>query len=204
MTDQTTQAAVDETETQVTPAVEDAGAQGKTDDLDSFLNEYESQTKQPEPTSERKANADLESQVLELRTQLNSFVQSAAEKKNSEDLTNAIKEVRGNLDVQDWMVEGWISHQARTNPKINDVWNNRENDPTAARRLLSSLKTKFAGEQAKSPDRNATEDREAVAAAVRTASSTKAPEEKPPDYAVQNDGEFRQSVKKQYGYDPGV
>jgi hypothetical protein len=53
-------------------------------------------------------------------------------------------------------------------------------------------------------DTQATEDRAVVAAAVRGASTNRAPETPPPNYSTQNNAEYRRSVREQYGFDPGV
>lgn len=202
MTDQT-QAVVEEAETQVPPAVEDTGAQSQPDELEALLSTYEQQAT-PKPQTEQTQNTDLAATVRSLQDTVDAIRRSDADRRNTEDLARAINDIKGNSDVKDYVVEGWINAEARTNPRINDIWSNRDSDPQAARKLISSLKSKFAKEQTQKSDPNATEDRAVVAAAVRNASSNRAPEEKPPDFAGLTDGEFRQQVKKEYGFDPGV
>src|SRR6185369_16282041 len=112
---------------------------------------------------------------------------------------DAIKGVKGDFaDIPDFAVRGWLSHVAEQNPKVNEIWQNRLNNPGAAKKLIASLKNDFAKEGAKKlkgVDAVATADREAVAAAVK-GTSTKAPEEKPPNYGDMNDAEFRREVAK--------
>lgn len=51
-------------------------------------------------------------------------------------------------------------------------------------------------------DRDATEVREAVTAAVRGASA-KVPADTPPDYGRMSNYDFNKSVREKYGFDPG-
>jgi formylglycine-generating enzyme required for sulfatase activity len=51
-------------------------------------------------------------------------------------------------------------------------------------------------------DPGLTEHREAVAAAVRGASTHRAPESAPPSFGSMSTADFRNEVKSRYGFDP--
>lgn len=197
MSEDNTQPVANATEPAVSPAAEGASAQNNVPDLDTLLSEFSDQTKpQPAPTAPQPANND---QLLQLQREVESLKRSQIAAKEQTDLANVIKNLKGDAPVPDWAVRGWLSTVAEQNPAVNDIWNNRDSNPSAAKKLVASLKKQWDAEQAKNKpvDAEATSDKMAVAAAVR-GTSTKAPEEPKKNYGAMNNSEFRAELAK-YG-----
>jgi hypothetical protein len=95
---------------------------------------------------------------------------------------------------------------AREDQRIAAAFMNRTTNPAAWEKVQRGLAKEFAKEMKDftSIDPNVTEDRAVVAAAVRGASTNRVPETPPPNYSMQNNAEFRKSIRDQYGFDPGV
>ena len=98
-------------------------------------------------------------------------------------------------------MEAWLDAQARSDPRLAAAWSQRHANPKQFQKVVTGLSQSFAKKYGKLPDKQATEDREAVTAAVRGA-STRAPEGKAPDYSGKSDAEFREDVRKNYGFNP--
>lgn len=191
MTEETTQAVVDPTNAGAQPLATEGNAQGS--DLESFLNEYEAGTKpQPKPVQQQQ-NTDPNKEVL---AEIQSFRQERAQERHKKDITEAIKTVKGDVDIPDAFVRGWIDEKAESNKAIQEIWNNRESNPAALNRLLTSMKKEFAGLNKKTIDTEVTADRAAVAAAVRGA-STRAPDSKPPNLGKMNNHEYNAWLREQ-------
>lgn len=190
MTEETTQAVVDPTQAVAEPTAAEGNAQGN--DLASFLTEYENGTKpQTQPVQQQPAQ-DPNREVL---AEIQAFRQERAQEKHNKDYASAIKAVKGDFDVPDYVVRGWIDDKAENNAAIRDIWINRDKNPAALNRLLTGMKKEFAGTQKKMPDPEATADRAAVAAAVRGA-STRAPEQKPVNLGSMNNAEFNAFLRE--------
>lgn len=198
-----TQTVVDDTETGATPPAE--GNDARTDDLDSLLTQYAEQTGSPTPPPQDEAvTPDVKALKAEVET-LKSQVQQVGQYRFQQDMADTVKSVKGDLDfVDNDMVEAWIDGQARKNEALQKAWLQRDSDPRNWQKIKTELGKRFQSQFSKMPDRAATEDREAVAAAVRGAASTRAPTEAPPNYARSSNAEFRNEVREKYGFDPGV
>ena len=121
-------------------------------------------------------------------------------------MQQTIEEVRGDLpkDVyDDDMVEGWLNALAIKDPRLTQAYLQREQNPRAWGKVKSELGKKLQDRFNKLPNREATDDREAVAQAVRGA-STKVNTDPPPKFGQMSNTEYRKSVRDQYGFDPGV
>lgn len=197
MSEADTQTVAPATEPAVLPAAEVASAQNNVPDLDALLSDFEAQTKpQPAPTVAQPAQPDV---VAQLQREVDALKRSQTETRERDDITKVIKDLKGDAPVPDWAVRGWLSTVAEQNPAINNIWNNRDSNPAAAKKLVASLKKQWDAEQAKNKpvDTEATADRLAAAAAVR-GTSTKAPEEPKKNYGNLNDAEFKAELAK-YG-----
>jgi len=208
MNDQTTQTAVDATQAPATPGATADSARNDGEELDKLLSEYDQSNKTsstPEPArpeSTGTADTDLKALADEVRG-LRTERQKETFRK---DMDAMVKNVRGNLDPEffdDVLVESWIDAQARQDSRLLQVFANRHDNPKQFAKIVDTLNRNFARKWSKLPDKGATEDRAAVAAAVRGASTT-APPEKPPEYASKSNTEFRNEVREKYGYTPKV
>jgi hypothetical protein len=206
MTD-TTQAVVDAVDTQP-KAGSEANDARTGDDLDALLDQFKQQTAPaPTPPPAPAAAPTPELKDLEARFQaVEGVAKQLSDQKFKSDITQTVKNVRGEIPadvIPDDVVEAWLDAQARKDPRLQKAWLERDNSPEQFNRITAELGKKFAKNFAKMPDRAATEDREAVTAAVRGA-STKAPADPPPNYANSSNTDFRKDVQAKYGFDPGV
>jgi hypothetical protein len=102
--------------------------------------------------------------------------------------------------------EAWLKNQFTLDANLYAKLNNRYASPEAT--ALAEHATKNAirslvDQVRKIPDREATEDRDMVAMAVR-GSAGKAPERKAPNYGKMTDREFADAIESEHGYRPGV
>lgn len=205
---QTTQAVVDDPKVSAQPDA--AGQDARVDDgddLDKLLAEFDDsktkaapQSTQPEPKAG--TDNDLKAHLEPLQGQLNALQQ----RQFKQDMDATIKVVRGELDSEffdDSFLKAWIDSQAVADPRLATAWVNRDNNPKQFQKVVETLGRNFVKKYGKLPDKGATDDREAVTAAVRGA-STKAPEGKAPDLKGLSNSEFRETVKKVYGYTPSA
>lgn len=202
MTDETSQTATETVNTEATPSAEATGAQEATKlDLDSLLDEYRkgtgspAQTPAPAPVQEPEV-ATLRSEIETLKAQ---FVREKIEK----EVDYLAKGLRAAGDIPDVISDddlvGIVDRRAAKDPALRRAWEESADDPRARNRLVQAigkeLGKKFSG--LKAIDDKATADHEAVAGAVRGA-STRAPEGRAPDYGNLTDNEFRKEAEK-YG-----
>jgi hypothetical protein len=196
MSEADTQPVAPATEPAVSPAAEVASAQNPTSDLDALLSDFEAQTK-PQPAPQPVATPEKDPEWRQAKMEIDAWRRERAIEKEKSDLANVIKEIKGEQSIPDYAIRGWLSTVAESDPRINNVWEQRQSNPAAAKKLIASLKAQFVAEQAKNkgPDPEATSDKMAVAAAVR-GNSTKAPETPAPKYGTMNEAQFRAELSK--------
>lgn len=199
MSEDTTQPVVDEAQASAKPDATVDSARNDGTDLDSLLAQFEQQAPpKTEPVS------PPEQQQQPARSQVDPNVSRLLSRFDREDLEKLVKEVRGDLDFDDDLVEAWIDTQARKDNRLQRAWLERESNPKAFGQIAKELSKSFAKRTAKRPDPALTEDREAVVAAVRGASTNRAPESSPPAFGGLSNVDFRKEVRDRYGFDPGV
>lgn len=198
--DQTTQAAVDETKAPAQPGAEVTSARAD-DDLDTLLAEFDgSKTSSPEPAKPATAAPaaddvnDASAEVLRARDEIR-------QDRFKRDMNDTIDKVRGDLPADFYdntFMQAWIDAKASSDPRLATAWVQRNENPQKFKQVIGALGKEFAKKYGKLPDRQATEDREAVTAAVR-GSSTRAPEGKAPDYAAMTPGDFQAEKDRMFG-----
>jgi len=199
MTDTHTQTAVDaETNAPAEPAAAVTDARTDGDDLDKLLAEYDESKPKPDAAStqpEQNAGTDTSKpQPDPAIAQVQQFI-------FRQDMNKTIGSVRGDLPADffdDQFVESWINARAGEDPRLGQAWLNRHTNPKQFEKVVSGLGREFAKKYGKFPDKGATEDREAVTAAVRGA-STRAPEAPPPDMGRMSDAEFQAAKDRMFG-----
>lgn len=206
MTEETDkQAVAEKPDAQAKPAAEGADAREQGDDLDTLLAKFDEKTEPkvgapPKPeTKADKGNDPILQRLTELEKR-------DAEREFQRDIQPVVQKVRGAVPVElydDADIKDWIDRQAKADPRLTRAWLNRREDPATFDKVIGGLGRKLADKFSKIPDKQATEDREAVTAAVRGA-STKAPEGKAPDYSNLSKEQFRERVEKDFGYTPNV
>lgn len=200
MSEDNQQAVVDETNGAAQPAPEGTNARDG-DELDNILKEFEerpaaSTTAQPEKPAASPQNEvqNASAEVLAARDEIRS-------ERFNRDMNVTIGKVRGDLPsdlYDDDIVRSWINAQADKDPRLAQAWANRDKNPQKFEQVVNALGRDFAKRYGKVPDKGATEDREAVTAAVRGA-STSAPPAKAPNYATMTPGEFQAEKDRMFG-----
>ena len=191
------QPVVDETKVSATPETQVDSARNDGTDLDTLLAEFNQQTA---PKTDPVSPPQTQQQPV----QPDPLVTRLYQRFEKEDISKLVKDVKGDLDEDDEMVEAWVDAKARRDPRLQQAWMEREAKPQAFQKIAKELGREFAKRASKRPDPQATEDRNAVAAAVRGASTNRVPDAQAPNHSMQNNAEFRKSVRENYGFDPGV
>ena len=192
MTDTTTQAAVDATVTTAEPVAPVNNAQDTGDDLDTLLSQYEAQTKVA-PASPPQTPQQTQPQTPTIDADRFRRIEDRLFK---QDLDEAVSGIVGDLKVPRRMATGWLDQMARERPAIANAFMQKDSNPQGWKQVQNSLAKEFAREvESVSFDKNVSEDRSAVAAAVRGA-STKAPTDPPPNYASMSNAELRDEMRK--------
>ena len=199
MSEDTTQPVVDETKVSAQPDTTVDSARNDGADLDSLLAQFEQQAApRPEPVS-----PPVQQQQPE-RQQLDPNVARVLGRIEREDIGKLVSSVKGDSDIEDDLVEAWIDTQARKDVRLQRAWLERDANPKAFEQIAKQLGKEFAKRTAKRPDPALTEDREAVVAAVRGASTNRAPDSPAPAFGGLSNVDFRKEVRERYGFDPGV
>jgi len=200
--EQNKQAVAAQPDVEATPSTEDNSAPDEPG-LDELLSQFnEATASQPDPTPVT-TDTNSESEVL---AELKQWRQERDAEKFQTDLNKAVERVRGDLDpdvFDDLFVESYLDAQAKRNEKFAGLWANRHQNPRQFEAALDAAKRDLAKKAAKLPDAQATEDKEAVTAAV-TGATDKAPEAPAPDLSGMSDAELREFTKKEYGFTPQI
>lgn len=173
--------AVTETKPAEDQTVEEQGAQ---DELDSLLEEFTEETKPTEQPND---------EISEVVNWAKQQQQKEAKQTDDNDLNSAMESIKGSLDdigftPTDGMIHGMMQHIASKDPKIQEAFTKRFQNPRAwdeaVKRLTHSIKEDL------SIDQKATSDREALASAVRNASTKQPTQEEAPDLNSMSDTDF--------------
>ena len=143
------------------------------DELDSLLAQYDNGQKPTEPKApDSETLGDLKESLNEVKV----FAQEQREERRAKAVTSAIETVKGDLNMPDKLVRGWLEAEAQENPQVGEAFRNQGNPTSNWPKIAEALGRKFAKEMSEMKiDKAATEDRAAVEASVRGA--TKASEE---------------------------
>jgi hypothetical protein len=199
MSEENTQAAVDEPKVPAQPGAEATNAQAG-DDLDALLSEFDTETRPSTPaqpaTAAPAANdvKDASAEVLAARDEIR-------KERFQKDIKVTVSDIRGDLPADlydDDFMESWLDVQAKKDERLAQAWANRNANPQQFAKVKAALGKEFAKKYGKLPDRQATDDREAVTAAVRGA-STRAPEGKAPNYAGMTNADFAAEKDRAFG-----
>jgi hypothetical protein len=204
MTDtQTEQTAVDATNTTAQPVVAEPNAQtsGATDDLDALLRQYETETAAPTAAPQSKPEQAGTDDLKVIAEEFRAMRTERQQEVFNRDMSATVAKVRGDLDPEifgDTLVKAYINARADEDSRLAKAWVERNANPKAFNRVVEQLGREFRQKLSKLPDRQATEDREAVTAAVRGA-STRAPESQAPNYSKMSDHELQAEKDKLFG-----
>lgn len=199
--DENTQTVVDTSQPVAQPTGADAGARGDGDlDLDALLAQYDDEPAQQQVHTPQRPNGGSDDEIAALRQELATLRGEVVGSRVNADVKAAAAAVRGDLNADqfddDFMV-AFLDGQARKDPRFAVAFAQREANPQAYQRVLKAMGKTFATKYSPKVDHNATEDVNAVAAAVRGASQP-ASSQGSKNYGAMTDGELRNEAEK-YG-----
>lgn len=205
---QDTQPVVKLTDAQPQAGAEVVDARTEGGDLETLLKTYDEQVPSPaatppQPAQSQATDPDLKALAGEVQ-QMKSFVNEAQNLRFKHDMSETVTAIRGDLDPEVFdapLIQGWLDAQAQQDPRLAKAWMERHANPKQFEQVKTALAKNFAKKFSSLPDRQATEDRETVAAAVRGA-STRTPEDKPANYAGMSNNDAAADIEKKYGYRP--
>lgn len=176
------QAVAEEADDQRKADAEATGAQEQEPSLDDIFNEYDEKSgdteqRQQKTESSRESSGLTPEEIEEIRAE-----------RQRKAVDSAIRDVKGDDDWDDELVEGILHARAVRDPRISEAFMNRSRNPERWQSVAKAIRKDIA-KKLSPVDQRATDDHEAVAAAVRGA-STKAPEEEAPDFSGMTDSEF--------------
>jgi len=151
---------------------EDVGAQ---DELDTLLAQYDEAHEEPQkPTTTEQPQSHSDPRVEALLA-----------RQERTDIDNAVTKLKDESGTQlpDSMIEGYLRSKAIKDGRIDKAFNDRFNNPQGWEKVLKGLANDFKKEMESLPDSTLTANRDAVEAAVRSASSTKTAPEPAPDFS---------------------
>lgn len=209
MSEENKQAVVEKPDAQAKPAAEGADARDdKGDDLDALLSQYDTETQQKpgadaasKPEQKQATDSDP---VKKLATEVEELRRREADRQYRSDIQPVLQKLRGDIPPElydDEDIQDWLDREAKKDTRIAKAWQNRHDDPRTLDKVVDALGKRLSQRFSKLPDKQATDDRDAVAAAIRGA-STKAPEGKAPDYSKASNQEFANQVEKDFGFRP--
>lgn len=208
MSEENTQAVVDKPDAAAKPAVEGTDARDTGDDLEALLQQFDTNAeRKPEPvTASKPEQTPGTEQIDPKKIAADVRAEIEADTRFKSDVAKTVTAIRGDVDPEiadDRFVRAYLDAEAEADPRLAQAFRERNTKPREFAKVTEQLAKKFAAKFSRLPDKAATEDHEAVAAAVRGASN-RAPEGKAPDYSKSSNHDFRKSVEEQFGYSPRV
>lgn len=164
------QTATNETNPSAKPEGEGSSAQ----DLDSLLNQFDSETNEQTTTTEAKP----QSGKSQLEQWAERKMQEEAEAEVRQGITEAVTSIKSDLDLNlpeglaDEVYEGILYAKAGKHPEITKAFMERKQNPKAWGSVVDAIRNELKEKIQKSPDPRLTRDREAVMAAVRNQPNT--------------------------------
>jgi hypothetical protein len=216
---------VDEDIADTDDAVADAPADSPppadtTDELDALLKEFTEGTQGNNQPADQSTNQNVRDQAFAenlnaitegyaidaRRDELRAAEQRLLLEQHQRDLGDAVQEVRSGLDknlFSDGFIQTWLDSKANSDPRLQELWLQRAENPRAMKSALNKLAAEFHETYGKvsKVDEEATVDHAAVAQAVRL-SGAKIPPSPPPNLGRMSNAEFRQHVRDSYGFEP--
>ena len=156
-----------------------------------------------EPATAQKPTEDLSQRILKVVEFNEAEIRSKANETVKKAIEDSAKAVKGDLPDSAATLKqarAWLKDTADDDPRIQKAFVNREKDPQTWGKILTALNKEFAKES-KRPDAAATEDRDAVTAAVRGSTSTPPPAKEFNVMKV-SDEDARKHIQDKYGYTP--
>jgi len=159
----------------------EGGAAQEDDGLEELLKEFDerraSATKQEQFRTTSEPSGDESKIDVAALAALERRIAEQEARDRQRELDNLYNRLADGLEATPLRVEGFLNALARRNPQLNDIWNNRMVNPREWERAEAAIRKEMLKEFGKKVDKQATESREAVASAVRSASTAAPPKE---------------------------
>jgi len=199
------------TEAATDTAAPDSAPAGES--LESLLAEFEQSTAKPEgtdaPATDTPPDANGTDALTSLQRQFDGFREQtmlrdlqAQEDADAATVIGQAKEAVAGYPVPDDYAEAYLLRAYQLDANLQEAWDHRYDSDAARDRCERAVRHAIGKlvDSAKSmPDPEATADTLAVVHAVR-GTSTKAPEERPPDYSRMTNEEFGREQEKLIGF----
>lgn len=172
---------------QATDDLVDTGTDAQ-DSLESALSEFDEAT---QPKKEATQSNDVQ-QLVEI---MKNERQERIARETNEAIANAVVNVKGDLDIDNDIVEGFILKMSQRDPRIVKAFDSRNQSPDMWDRVQKQLSKDLQKRIGQRVDAQITTDREAVAAAVKGASKTKQSTEDY-DFKKMSDADFNNALQE--------
>lgn len=191
------QTVVEESDVSATPGTEVDDAQ----DLDSLLNEYDEAEPQSSESKEAKDSSPEEGEDIK---SVVSYVKSVQERElrqqTEADVKKAVETIKDGFDIPlpDRVVRGVLLDMADQNPKFLRAWSDRHENPAGFNKVLKAIQAQLKQEFGSLPDKTLSDERNALASAVRGATKSTTVDE-PDDLsnvASKSDAEFNKMLRE--------
>jgi hypothetical protein len=183
----TEQTVVEEVKAEAKPSVEMDNAQDES--LEDLMKEFESVQEPPKEAKGEQASEDISEDVRWVRN-LREQEEAKRHREAIEQTIGALKDgVDCPIEIPNEWWEGRLDVAARKDPRLTQAWLSRESKPEAWKKIQAHLKKQLESEL--SIRRDLTDDRDAVTAAVRSASKAPVRESVAHDFDNMSDAEFR-------------
>lgn len=153
---------------------EDAAQGNEEDGLDELLREFEEKkTTLKEEDKTFTESKDKTEQPLDVNAlaELEKRIKDQEQREVQRDLNTLYKNLADGTQADEVDVEIYLGKLARDNPQLNQLYWGRADNPGAWKRAEKALRQEVAKRFGKKVDKNVTESRDAVASAVRSAST---------------------------------
>lgn len=190
----TDESVVTETKEDQVDASEAKGAQDET--LEELLSEWDEGAKvKSEPEPGKLQPNELKEFMADFRKDRQERQQEQTNRAIAEAVSTIKKDMETDIpdDVLRWMLSGRAGEDAR----LRAAWMGRDRNPDAFQKVLKGIARDFSASLAQKADEKLSEDREAVAAAVRGASTRASTSVEVPDFTGKSDQEFEAWVRSQ-------
>jgi DNA-binding ferritin-like protein len=167
--------------------------EGSTDDgnsdIDSLIGQYEQGTQQQDTQSQ----SAQQGSVPEGFEDVVNFARSFQQEKQEQAIQEVVKTVKGDYQLGDELVRGYIEVEASKDKTIADAFANRVADPKAWQAKQSQLMEGFK-KQFPTIDEKATQDTNELMAAVAGSKETNPGPDQAPAYEKMSDADFRKET----------
>lgn len=168
-------------------AQNDSTEQSGASDIDSLLSEYDSGTKSVATKKESTAEPGGEmNEVL-------SYIRQTQQRETESAINETVKAVKGDLNIGDDVVRGFIEVQASKSKAIQEAFANRVADPDSWSKYQKQLMNDFKG-QFPSIDEKATSDTNDLLAAVQSSKQSESSSDEIIDFVAMDDSEFQKQL----------